>query len=193
MSEQMKSVSSDAGQLVEQANKINSAMEEIQGIADQTNLLALNAAIEAARAGESGRGFSVVADEVRALSSRTHHATKTIQTSVNEMQNTLNTWIEKMDNSNQQAEQALTGSSETQLLVQQMASMMSDIHQISASISTAAEQQSMVSNDLSGNVSMSKIHHLSKQNMQQANDIHETSHHLANKSKSIAALSATFS
>ena len=85
--------------LNEHALKINSILATIQGIAEQTNLLALNAAIEAARAGEQGRGFAVVADEVRALSQRTHDATGEIQTMIEGLQTQTGNAVTMMDKS----------------------------------------------------------------------------------------------
>ncbi|WP_430929799.1 methyl-accepting chemotaxis protein [Pseudoalteromonas phenolica] len=100
---QVDEAAQTANSLVQEADKIGQVMTEIEGIAEQTNLLALNAAIEAARAGEHGRGFAVVADEVRALSSRTQSATSHIYASIKEIQDTLYKWSEVMQSTKDRA------------------------------------------------------------------------------------------
>lgn len=180
-----------ANELVRESDEIGKVMGEIQGIADQTNLLALNAAIEAARAGEQWRGFSVVADEVRALSSRTHEATKSIQYSVEQMQTMLVEWSTRMEKSSQQAKQTYAETASTQELVAKISTMMEEIYDISVVISTAAEEQAMVSEDLSKNVL--RISDLSKETKALADNLKADSTELNIKSDSIASLSDMFS
>ncbi|MFA0938254.1 methyl-accepting chemotaxis protein [Pseudomonas tremae] len=107
ISEEMQSASSGIEALGKQSVLINSIVQTIGGIAQQTNLLALNAAIEAARAGEQGRGFAVVADEVRQLAGRTSAATEEIVTVVQQNQALADEAVRGMANSRTQAEQGL--------------------------------------------------------------------------------------
>ncbi|WP_221076173.1 methyl-accepting chemotaxis protein [Agarivorans aestuarii] len=190
LSDDVQQAASLAKELTDDADGIAKVMEEIQGIAYQTNLLALNAAIEAARAGEKGRGFSVVADEVRALSNRTHQATGLIEQSVEKMQHSLASWENRMTQSSGQAEQCLLTASRSSELVADISNMMNEVHDVSTTISVAAEQQSVVSANISENVA--RISQLSQETKQHASELKTSSSELAKKSNDIASLSDMF-
>ncbi|KXO13385.1 Aerotaxis sensor receptor protein [Moritella sp. JT01] len=179
-----------ASMLSEEAKKISTIMLEIRGIADQTNLLALNAAIEAARAGEHGRGFSVVADEVRALSTRSHNATEQIQTSINEIQQTLEQWSITMQQGKESAELCVNESKRTQTMMQNVYGAITDISDLAIQISTASEEQNMVSQEISRNIV--NISDASQHNLQQTELVEREAADINNNSKSLAALGLTF-
>ena len=179
-----------AKQLALEAEKIGSTMEEIQGIADQTNLLALNAAIEAARAGEHGRGFSVVADEVRALSNRTHGATQQIQNSVAEIQSTLIKWSDNMTKGKQAAEECVVDTDSTRKMIKQVYESVTDISGLTMQISTAAEQQSTVAQEISRNIN--NINDASQHNLVQAQDVESEAVSIDKRAKDLASLGMTF-
>ncbi|WP_064435692.1 methyl-accepting chemotaxis protein [Pseudoalteromonas neustonica] len=156
LASQVEQAASTANALATEADKIGQVMTEIEGIAEQTNLLALNAAIEAARAGEHGRGFAVVADEVRALSSRTQRATSQIHSSIKEIQDTLFSWSTVMKNTKSQADDCVNTTGHTQIELDSIFAQISEISQLATQISAAAQQQQAVSGDIGENVKQIK-------------------------------------
>lgn len=183
--------SAEAAQvLASEAEKVGAIMNEIQGIADQTNLLALNAAIEAARAGSHGRGFSVVADEVRALSKRTHDATEQIQGSITDIQTTLMQWSDTMKRGKQAADECVADTENTGLMVKQVYAAISDIAGLSLQISAAAEQQSAVSQEISGNIN--NVKEVSRRNLQQSQTVEDEAILIDQRANRLASLGLTF-
>ncbi|MGR5235942.1 methyl-accepting chemotaxis protein [Vibrio alfacsensis] len=157
---QVKGVSDDMIQagikisvVADRSNEISGIVNTIRGIAEQTNLLALNAAIEAARAGEQGRGFAVVADEVRTLAERTQHSTKDIEHLIKGLQSEVYSAVEQIDNSKEQVAQMVI---ETQISydgIEKVVSMLESINDDALQVATAAAQQHHVSDDINRNVS----------------------------------------
>jgi methyl-accepting chemotaxis protein len=141
-SKEVSSMANDLGLLQEESARIGTVLDVIRAIAEQTNLLALNAAIEAARAGEQGRGFAVVADEVRALAHRTQESTVEIQAIVEGLQQKSAKAVEAIANGKSLAESSLEQSEEVVASLGQIAEAFANVENMSGQIAMAIEQQS---------------------------------------------------
>jgi methyl-accepting chemotaxis protein len=131
-------------QLGVSAEKIGEIVNTIEDIADQTNLLALNAAIEAARAGEQGRGFAVVADEVRALAERTTRATKMVAGMINEIQNKTGQAVTKVNGAMMEVNEGAEESRLSSLKINEIVSEIDNVAMQVSQIATATEEQTLV-------------------------------------------------
>jgi methyl-accepting chemotaxis protein/aerotaxis receptor len=141
----IEEASSSADSLTQSANNVSSLMEEIQSIADQTNLLALNAAIEAARAGEHGRGFAVVADEVRNLSSRTQDSAKKIHQRLSVMLETIEQWVAVILKNKDEAQLCVEIAESSNQKIADVVGRVQKITDVANQIATATEQQNVTS------------------------------------------------
>nr|WP_054903632.1 methyl-accepting chemotaxis protein [Pseudomonas sp. NBRC 111131] len=156
--------------LAEQSRDIGKVLDVIRGLADQTNLLALNAAIEAARAGEAGRGFAVVADEVRALAHRTQQSTSEIERMIGSIQGGTEEAVESMRTSTERAESTLSMARGAGMALDTIAGAVAQINERNLVIASAAEEQAQVAREVDRN--LVNINDLS---VQSATGAHQTS------------------
>ncbi|MCF6354179.1 MAG: methyl-accepting chemotaxis protein [Candidatus Polarisedimenticolaceae bacterium] len=152
LASQIESAASVIQSVQQDTDNISAILDVIKGIAEQTNLLALNAAIEAARAGEQGRGFAVVADEVRNLASRTQQSTKEIHQMIEKLQSGSQQAVGVMEQSQKQAQSAVEHATNAGASLTSIAGVVENINDMSTQIASAAEEQSLVAEEINRNI-----------------------------------------
>ncbi|MGE6651386.1 methyl-accepting chemotaxis protein [Shewanella colwelliana] len=152
LAEQLNSSAQVVSDLEKDSETIGSVLDVIRGIAEQTNLLALNAAIEAARAGEQGRGFAVVADEVRSLAMRTQESTEEIAGIIQTLQSRTRSIVQLMESTQKQGSESAEQAASAGALLEQINADVTNIMDMSTQIAAAIEEQSMVASEVNKNV-----------------------------------------
>jgi len=176
--------------LAAQGRDIGKVLDVIRAIAEQTNLLALNAAIEAARAGEAGRGFAVVADEVRALAHRTAQSTQEIEKMVAGIQNGTGEAVESMQQSNQRTQTTLEMARAAGVALEQITQSIHQINERNLVIASASEEQAQVSREVDRN--LVNIRDLATQSAAGANQTSAATHELSRLAVDLNAMVARF-
>ncbi|PWE47919.1 methyl-accepting chemotaxis protein [Pseudomonas prosekii] len=177
MSADVQSTATLIGDLANESRDIGKVLDVIRGLADQTNLLALNAAIEAARAGEAGRGFAVVADEVRALAHRTQQSTSEIERMIGSIQSGTEHAVDSMRNSTERAESTLSIARGAGLSLDTINTAIVEINERNLVIASAAEEQAQVAREVDRN--LVNIRDLSVQSATGANQTSAASNELS--------------
>ncbi len=173
-------------ELAEDARKIGSVVDVIRDIAEQTNLLALNAAIEAARAGEQGRGFAVVADEVRSLASRTQASTSEIQSMVSHLQTSAVNATEVMNKGQKRASEGVGNANKASQALEEIMEAIMAINDMNTQIASAAEEQSSVADEMNEN--LNRINMAADETSQASELTAESSRRIAEQADKLKAI-----
>lgn len=186
LAEGIEKASNVIHELESHSEKIGGVLDVIKNIAEQTNLLALNAAIEAARAGEQGRGFAVVADEVRTLASRTQESTTEIESMVDQLQNGARESVAVMVTSREKATKTVEQANAAGTALHSITESVSLISDMNTQIATAAEEQSSVADEINRNIT--SINDLGKETAAGANETSSSCEELARLAASLQNL-----
>ncbi|MET0009663.1 MAG: methyl-accepting chemotaxis protein [Candidatus Thiodiazotropha sp. 6PLUC9] len=190
LADQVEVSSNTINELESHSEAINTVIDVIKGIAEQTNLLALNAAIEAARAGEQGRGFAVVADEVRTLAGRTRESTDEINDMIEKLQEGSRQAVAVMDQSRLEAKSAVELATQTGEALNSITQAVEQINEMSTQIASAAEEQGAVAEEINQNIV--KINDMSNQTADGASETATASQDLARMATELQAIVEQF-
>ncbi len=190
LAENVRETADVIARLESDSNKVGSVLDVIKGIAEQTNLLALNAAIEAARAGEQGRGFAVVADEVRTLASRTQQSTEEIQSTIEQLQNAAHSALEVMSRGTEQATSSVETANTAGSSLETITSTIGRINQMNEQIAHNTEDQRTVAVDIVRHVD--EIHERTEQTASRSGELGSMCNELADLAQHLESIAKQF-